>query len=409
MFVRSPYLGSNGTRISGVAYATARHGTRLGAFSQSTFDNPPGSITGYEESGYRSRNFMQASPLRTPTRYTSVAYRCTFSSAHYCFVGTDRLGRTIRFYFKGKLPSQYSGNSFRRSSTVLNASGVPYDGLSIASSLANNLRIAVLAEAANNTQLQLANSFLEAGRSADMIVNRVITFYQASRLARKGRFRDAGKVLTGGQGLDHAANSWLELQYGWRPLLSDIYNLTQVANNGLRRDAVFVRKGSREEFEVPTYASVASRTGKAYAFANAGLSAKIRSSKLDAMANLGLLNPAAIAWEAVPYSFVFDWFVPVGNWLQGMNAPFTMDFVSGFYNYGVSVDITDSLVLSTGGNNPRASECTAELGEAIRRKYEVAAVYRHPETAIPRLVPRFHPRLNRDRLLSAIALINQRF
>lgn len=31
---------------------------------------------------------------------------------------------------------------------------------------------------------------------------------------------------------------------------------------------------------------------------------------------LGLVNPAYVLWDAVPFSFVADWFLPVGRYLQ---------------------------------------------------------------------------------------------
>lgn len=30
---------------------------------------------------------------------------------------------------------------------------------------------------------------------------------------------------------------------------------------------------------------------------------------------LGLTNPELVAWELVPYSFVADWFIPLGDWM----------------------------------------------------------------------------------------------
>jgi hypothetical protein len=30
----------------------------------------------------------------------------------------------------------------------------------------------------------------------------------------------------------------------------------------------------------------------------------------------GLLDPEVVLWNAIPLSFVADWFIPVGNWLQ---------------------------------------------------------------------------------------------
>lgn len=42
--------------------------------------------------------------------------------------------------------------------------------------------------------------------------------------------------------------------------------------------------------------------------------------ELFALASLGLLNPASLAWELVPLSFVVDWIVPVGPFLEAMTA-----------------------------------------------------------------------------------------
>lgn len=38
------------------------------------------------------------------------------------------------------------------------------------------------------------------------------------------------------------------------------------------------------------------------------------------LSSVGLLNPAAIAWELVPLSFVFDWFYNIGDFLERQTA-----------------------------------------------------------------------------------------
>jgi hypothetical protein len=42
------------------------------------------------------------------------------------------------------------------------------------------------------------------------------------------------------------------------------------------------------------------------------------------MAETGITNPLLVAWDAVPLSFVVDWFLPVNNWLK------QLDTYSGF-------------------------------------------------------------------------------
>jgi hypothetical protein len=34
----------------------------------------------------------------------------------------------------------------------------------------------------------------------------------------------------------------------------------------------------------------------------------------------GITNPLLIGWELVPFSFVVDWFLPVGGWLESLDA-----------------------------------------------------------------------------------------
>jgi hypothetical protein len=48
----------------------------------------------------------------------------------------------------------------------------------------------------------------------------------------------------------------------------------------------------------------------------ASLQADITNPNLYKANALGLINPASVVWELVPYSFVVDWFVPVGGFLS---------------------------------------------------------------------------------------------
>ena len=72
---------------------------------------------------------------------------------------------------------------------------------------------------------------------------------------------------------------------------------------------------------------------------------KLRSPGVALLSQLGLINPALIAWERVPYSFVVDWFVPVSSWLNSLTAASGYDFIAGCYSETVrAVDHTASVV-----------------------------------------------------------------
>ena len=57
--------------------------------------------------------------------------------------------------------------------------------------------------------------------------------------------------------------------------------------------------------------------------------AKVRSKELYALTGLGLADPVQVAWALTPFSFVIDWFLPVGSFIEGIGATKGLDFVSG--------------------------------------------------------------------------------
>jgi hypothetical protein len=47
------------------------------------------------------------------------------------------------------------------------------------------------------------------------------------------------------------------------------------------------------------------------------------------LVELGITNPVNLAWELIPYSFAVDWFLPVGAWLQTLDAAKGLQFRGG--------------------------------------------------------------------------------
>jgi hypothetical protein len=46
----------------------------------------------------------------------------------------------------------------------------------------------------------------------------------------------------------------------------------------------------------------------------------LTNPNLGLASRMGLVNPLSIAWEVVPFSFVVDWFLPVGNFLENLTS-----------------------------------------------------------------------------------------
>lgn len=157
-----------------------------------------------------------------------------------------------------------------------------------------------------------------------MIAGNVRAIATAYRHLRKGKWKKAKRALRVTKshepiGKDVPAR-WLELQYGWLPLLGDIHAI----GNQMFREPVFSVRSTRfktEDFKGGrTFEDMghqvrniySERVVTRYTFVT---EFEILSPAVTTLDNLGVLNPGLVAWEAVPFSFVLDWLIPIGDWI----------------------------------------------------------------------------------------------
>jgi hypothetical protein len=117
------------------------------------------------------------------------------------------------------------------------------------------------------------------------------------------------------KGQKASANLWLEYHFGWEPLVKDIYQAVQVlASNP---PPVKVKATGRYLDSVQDPRNSGYPIWMQYE-AKALVQAEVYVSNANlALANqLGIINPATVAWELVPFSFVVDWFIPIGKFLD---------------------------------------------------------------------------------------------
>lgn len=126
--------------------------------------------------------------------------------------------------------------------------------------------------------------------------------------------------------LHNVPQAWLAYQYGWKPLIEDVHNIVSAnlpeafirlkagaANRSLNLDRVYPVPPARENIQGVCNTSLSYRcsvSGEVYAI----------NSALASASQYGLTNPAALAWEALPFSFVVDWFLPLGNYFEAMTS-----------------------------------------------------------------------------------------
>lgn len=110
---------------------------------------------------------------------------------------------------------------------------------------------------------------------------------------------------------------WLEMQYGWLPAVSDAFEAAKafeaISAGRSSRIVATVKKGRACDGSAsPTVYSC---------LGNTLLIGKIvceLEEELSASRSLGLLDPLSVVWEVIPYSFVLDWFLPIGTYLSNL-------------------------------------------------------------------------------------------
>lgn len=126
-----------------------------------------------------------------------------------------------------------------------------------------------------------------------------------------------------------AGSAWLAYRYAIMPL---IYSFQDVSDLVKRKDIEYQTYRSRDTIGIDA-PSVAGLSNGLYNVTSGSITVsstvKARYSNdflRDYVSNQVQWNPAATAWELVPLSFVFDWFVNVGDFIvASSSADFSID------------------------------------------------------------------------------------
>lgn len=173
-----------------------------------------------------------------------------------------------------------------------------------------------------NQKVNLAMSLAEYRQTASLFSDVGKRVADAWKAVRRGDPRAIQRAL-GGRNRKRYASNWLQFQYGVRPLVGDLYASMDLLADRLRIPLP-VRK---VEVTATTLASGDSGTfgysSKPWAQSHQErwlcyYTVTSEGKKLGT--SLGFTNPLLLAWELVPYSFVIDWFVNVGEVLGSLDA-----------------------------------------------------------------------------------------
>lgn len=211
---------------------------------------------------------------------------------------------------------------------------------------------------------ELGTALAEWRKTVDMVNNRTLAAYQrqranavrqtelkalrlvkAFRYLKRGNFKKFREFLGVKPKKKHqrkqwsrpqeASSLWLEYWFGWSPTVNDIYTSLKIWD-APSPDAVFSAGSGFVESKVLTYSSTSSLYSRnawtAKFFVRLQAKVLVSNPNLYRANQLGLVNPAGVLWELVPFSFLIDWFTNVNQ-------------VIGGYTSEVGLSITDKQVV----------------------------------------------------------------
>lgn len=285
-------------------------------------------------------------------------------------------------------------------------------------------------------KVNLAIAFAEREKTVQTVISSARAIAGVLTNLRKGNFVGAAKALGvsppkrgsrrfireyANNASNAIGNGWLALQYGWKPLLSDVFGtaqlLAQASMGSENRNAVYAiasgqSKKRLDHRSMVKYPGPPGYSGfdsvlfecKGFYLVRYGVRYTRSSAPLSSLAEVGILNPLQVAWELVPYSFVVDWFLTIGDWLSGLDATAGLSFESGYKTILLKQEqltLEHQYWSRTSGNpaywikNSHEERTYTQMSRSILTDFPAAPA------------PRFKNPMSMSHLASAMALLKQ--
>lgn len=236
-----------------------------------------------------------------------------------------------------------------------------------------------------------------------------LTFLAELTKVRRMFASRAGKLLNARSiepNLKHKPGDWLESRYGWRTLIYDLQNLHDALTEfDSKRTRYSERRGFSQSWTVTDTDTVDNSVYNMPIYNVQHYETSVRGAvTADFMPDRFRFSPIGTAWELLPYSFIIDWFINVGQSLESITLLSVASDITSSYGYFAKVDqeVTGypapkgpQYSVSSKGSN-QGIEC---VGEYQRMKRVPTRVSYNPQ---------IKTRLDGFKILDLLALLVQR-
>lgn len=215
-------------------------------------------------------------------------------------------------------------------------------GLSIPQDARNEAVTKALTQIADQ-KVNLGENLATLGQTVRLFTDKAHLLTEALKYARKQKswaklLKKSKADLDRAGPLNVVAKEYLAYVYGLKPLVGDVWTLADLMKTQAKKTLLLKGVGRATRMQSFTgqniglsYSRLTRLGGNSERKVKCTIWARIDpdGTTLRSMNQLGLLNPFGLAWDLVPYSFVVDWFIPVGPVLYAMSAPAGLLFVDG--------------------------------------------------------------------------------
>jgi len=242
----------------------------------------------------------------------------------------------------------------------------------------------------------LLQDLVEFRQTVDLFSSGARDLFRAFHSLRSGRaFSDFVRILQRPRSTNELAiaNRWLQYQYGVRPTMNSLYDYTEALAVRVRDGMVLHQRCRGKQTVCGDFNSTYGRTSVT-CDTETRLSASyvVRDSSLKELSQVGITNPLAVVWEVIPYSFLIDQFINIGEFVNSIDA---------------LMGVSDLVIIETRGSK-RIRLMTYRNGQSASHVIEsVSRLAPRYTLGMPRLSFRLPGSSLWSRLASGIALLRQ--
>lgn len=190
------------------------------------------------------------------------------------------------------------------------------------------------------SNVNLGQNYAERGQTAKLVTDSLKRMAGGLRKLRRDP-RVLKDIANGANKLvKDLPNHWLEVVFGWQPLVSDIHGaITELDSRDDSHWKVTAKGSSKRRGEYhgifvpglsggnPLYSDKSDVEFTMDYGCFTRIDASPSSAALVKAAQLGLTNPLSLAWELLPWSFAIDWCFPLGQYFDNLDAPLGWDIL----------------------------------------------------------------------------------